>query len=147
MQNSEAGDCWWEKQLDVVNLCFKDKSFKSKVITAMLWIWGLTAPPSPPPKRILREIRSLQQHEKTKSHPIQGSSVQAGHRRIVFFTVAWGGAIATLMSAFSSGSPSVTDHFQLQHPGIYSFLVMKRFAFFSNHLGRLSCLLLCSREC
>lgn len=88
-------------------------------------------PPNPaptPPRKILREIRSLQQDKKTKSHPIQGRSVQARHRHIVFFAV---GRLQTpMMSAFpSSGSPSVTDHFQLQHPGIHSFLVMKRFSF------------------
>jgi len=88
MQISEAGNCWWEKQLDAVNLSFKDKSFKSRVITVMLWIWGLPVPPSPLPRKILREIRSLQQDEKTKSHPIQGSSVQAGCRHVAFFAVA-----------------------------------------------------------
>lgn len=147
MQNSKAGNCWWEQQSDVVNLSFKDKSFKGKVITAMLRIWGLPAPPSSPPKKILREIRGLQQDERTKSHPIQGSSVQAGRGCVVFFAVARGGEMATPTSAFSSsGFPSVTDHFQRQHPGIHSFLVLKRFAFFTNHLGRLSCQFLPSRE-
>lgn len=148
MQNSKVGNRWWEKQSDVVvKLSFKDKSFKSKVITAMLWIWGLPAPPSAPPKKIWREIRGLRQDERTKSHPTQGSSVQGGRGCIVFFAVAWGGETATPTSAFSSsGFPSATDHFQLQHPGIHSFLVLKRFAFFTNHLGRLSCLFLRSRE-
>lgn len=147
MQNSKAGNRRWEKRSDVVNLSFKDKSFKSKVITALLWIWGLPAPPSPPPKKILREIRGLQQDERTKSHPIEGSSVRAGRGCFVFFAVAWGGGMATPASAFSSsGFPSVTDHFQLQHPGIHSFLALKRFAFSTNHLGRLSCLFLHSRE-
>lgn len=147
MQNSEAGNRQWEKQLDVANLSFKDQSFKSKVVRDMLWIWGLPVPHWPPLRKILREIRSLLQDEKIKNPPYSAQLCASRAQTHCLFCSCMGRRDCKLdvcllllwlpvsdwsLSAASSRNPLISSD--------------EKFAFFGNHLGRLSYLLLHSRE-